>query len=107
LSVHLVNGIWGTLCVGLFAAQTGAEEGLVGLFYGGGLRQLGVQAIGIATVGVFAIGASIGSWGLVKAIAGLRVSPDEEYLGLDMSEMGIEAYPEDATTRLYAAAKEA
>jgi ammonium transporter, Amt family len=107
LSVHLVNGIWGTLCVGLFAAQTGAEEGIVGLFYGGGLRQLGIQAAGIAAVAIFTSGASLLSWGLVKAVVGLRVSPDEEYLGLDMSEMGLEAYPEDATTRLYAAAKEA
>ncbi len=106
LSVHLVNGIWGTLAVGLFAAQTTADDGIVGLFYGGGIRQLGVQAVGIAAVGGFAAVTSLVFWLLVKATLGMRVTPEEEYLGLDMSEMGLEAYPEDATTNEYATAND-
>jgi ammonium transporter, Amt family len=94
LSVHLVNGIWGTLAVGLFNTETG-------LFYGAGATQLIVQAIGVAAVGAFTVAASFIFWGLTKAILGLRVSPEEEYIGLDKSEMGLEAYPEDATTADY------
>ena len=98
-SVHLVNGIWGTLAVGLFNTEAG-------LLYCGGMKQLITQAIGIAAVAVFTVVASLVFWLLTKAILGLRVSPDEEYLGLDMSEMGLEAYPEDATTPAYRAAAE-
>ena len=91
LSVHLVNGVWGTLAVGLFNTDTG-------LFYGGGAAQLITQIIGVAAVGAGAFTASLILWAIVKAILGLRVTPEEEYLGLDKSEMGLEAYPEDVTT---------
>ncbi len=91
LSVHLVNGIWGTLAVGLFNTTTG-------LFYGGGAAQLTTQAIGVAAVGACAFTVSLILWAAVKAVLGLRVTPEEEYLGLDKSEMGLEAYPEDVTT---------
>jgi Amt family ammonium transporter len=94
LSVHLVNGIWGTLAVGLFNTS-------VGLFYGGGANQLMVQGIGVVAVGVFTVAASCLFWGLTKATVGMRVTPEEEYLGLDQSEMGLEAYPEDVTTAEY------
>ena len=94
LSVHLVNGIWGTLAVGLFNLETG-------LLYGGGITQLIVQAIGVAAVGAFTVLVSLALWLLTKAVFGLRVSTEEEYIGLDMSEMGIEAYPEDVTTSAY------
>ncbi len=97
LSVHLVNGIWGTLAVGLFNTEAG-------LLYGGGATQLIVQLIGIAAVGAFTIAASVAFWSLTKAVLGMRVSPEEEYIGLDKSEMGLEAYPEDATTSEYKAA---
>ncbi|HNR30879.1 MAG TPA: ammonium transporter [Candidatus Hydrogenedentes bacterium] len=93
-SVHLVNGVWGTLAVGLFNTE-------VGLFYGGGATQLIVQAIGVAAVGAFTVIASVIFWGAVKASVGMRVTPEEEYMGLDQSEMGLEAYPEDATTSEY------
>ena len=99
-SVHLVNGIWGTLAVGLFNTEAG-------LFYGGGARQLVVQAIGVAAVGAFTVIASTVLWGVVRAVLGMRVTPDEEYVGLDKSEMGLEAYPEDATTAAYKVAQEA
>lgn len=91
LSVHLVNGIWGTLAVGLFNTDTG-------LFYGGGAAQLITQFTGVAAVGACAFTASLILWAAVKAVLGLRVTPEEEYLGLDKSEMGLEAYPEDVTT---------
>lgn len=98
LSVHLVNGIWGTLAVGLFNTEAG-------LFYGGGVTQLVVQAIGVAAVGAFTVAASVLFWGITKAVLGMRVTPDEEYLGLDQSEMGLEAYPQDATTPEYRMAR--
>ena len=94
LSVHLVNGIWGTLAVGLFNLETG-------LLYGGGITQLIVQGIGVAAVGAFTVLVSLAFWLLTKAVFGLRVSIEEESIGLDMSEMGIEAYPEDVTTSEY------
>lgn len=93
-SVHLVNGVWGTLAVGLFNTEAG-------LFYGGGVNQLIVQLIGVGAVAAFTIVASVIFWSLVKATVGMRVSPEEEYIGLDKSEMGLEAYPEDATTADY------
>lgn len=105
LSVHLVNGIWGTLSVGLFALNSGADDTVVGLFYGGGANQLIVQVIGVVAVGAFTVVASFILWGITKAILGLRVTPEEEYVGLDQSEMGLEAYPEDATTPQYSSAE--
>jgi Amt family ammonium transporter len=97
ISVHLINGIWGTLAVGLFNTEAG-------LFYGGGTTQLIVQAIGIAAVGAFTVIASFIFWGITKAILGMRVDAEEEYMGLDRSEMGLEAYPEDAVTPEYSEA---
>ena len=94
LSVHLVNGIWGTLAAGLFNTECG-------LFYGGGSRQLGVQAIGVVCAGGFVVVCSIVLWAVTKAVVGLRVSPDEEYEGLDTTEMGMEAYPEDTQSPAY------
>lgn len=99
LSVHLVNGIWGTIAVGLFNTECG-------LLYGGGVTQLLVQIIGVVAVGGFAAAASLAFWGVTKAFLGLRVSPEEEYMGLDKSEMGLEAYPEDVTTGAYITAQQ-
>ncbi|MFP4500629.1 MAG: ammonium transporter [Candidatus Hydrogenedentota bacterium] len=97
ISVHLVNGIWGTAAVGLFNTEAG-------LFYGGGVNQLIVQVIGIVAVGAFTFLASMVLWMVVKGLLGIRVTPEEEHLGLDQSEMGLEAYPADATTSAYSAA---
>jgi Amt family ammonium transporter len=85
LSVHLVNGIWGTLAVGLFNTKTG-------LFFGGGVQQLIDQIIGIVAVGVFTIAFSFVAWLLLKNILGIRVKPEEELEGLDVGEHGMEAY---------------
>jgi Amt family ammonium transporter len=89
LSVHLVNGIWGTLAIGLFATDGG-------LFNGGGFGQLTTQLIGVVAVGAFTMIVSFVAWSVVKMIFGLRVSESEERAGLDMSEMGIPAYGGDS-----------
>jgi Amt family ammonium transporter len=85
-SVHLVNGIWGTLAVGLFAADKG-------LLVGGGIQQLLVQMLGVAAFGVLTVGLSTVIWLALKHTVGLRVSLSEEREGLDIGEHGIEAYP--------------
>lgn len=100
LSVHLANGIWGTLAVGLFNTE-------LGLFYGGGVKQLGIQMVGVVSVGAFVVCASVVLWGLTKAVLGVRVSPEEEYEGLDTTEMGMEAYPEDVVSPAYRVASNA
>lgn len=85
LSVHLVNGIWGTLAVGLFSTSTG-------LLYGFGFRHLGVQALGVVGTGAFTVVAAYAAFAAVRAVMGLRVSPEEEIEGLDIGEHGMEAY---------------
>ena len=95
ISVHLVNGIWGTLAVGLFANPnnfTQGGEGIAGLFYGGGVGQLGLQILGILVVGLFTVVLSSIFWMVIKSIFGLRVTPEEEMKGLDIGEHGMEAY---------------
>ncbi len=95
LSVHLVNGVFGTLAVGLFAqGQFTPNTTGDGLFFGGGAALLINQLIGVATVGVFTFTASLGAWYLIKVVAGIRVSPEEEFEGLDIGEHGMSAYPE-------------
>jgi Amt family ammonium transporter len=96
LSVHLVNGIWGTLAIGLFATDTAPGGGPNGLFNGGGFASLQAQAIGVLAVAAFTLPLSLATWFAIKMIFGLRVTPEEETRGLDMSEMGMEAYPGDA-----------
>ncbi len=97
LSVHLVNGIWGTLAVGLFAdpSITPAAASLKpGLFLGGGMAQLMPQIVGIIAVGAFVFAVSMVAWFGLKMIVGLRVSPEEEIEGLDVGEHGNSAYPD-------------
>jgi Amt family ammonium transporter len=96
-SVHLVCGVWGTLAVGLFAnpnnfTQAGGEDAIAGLFYGGGLAQLGVQLIGVLTIGLFTVVVSSIFWLGLRATLGIRVSEEEELIGLDIGEHGMEAY---------------
>jgi len=93
LSVHLVNGVFGTTCVGLFAQDkiTGTTTGN-GLFFGGGLTLLKAQLVAIMTVGLFVFTVAIVTWGLLKTTIGIRVSREEELRGLDIGEHGNEAY---------------
>jgi ammonium transporter, Amt family len=95
LSVHLVNGIWGTLAVGLFATKAAPGGGPDGLFSGGGMTSLIAQATGVVTVGVFTFAVTFAAWFIIKMIFGLRVSAEDEAMGLDKSEMGMEAYAGD------------
>jgi ammonium transporter, Amt family len=89
LSVHLVNGVFGTLCVGLFASR----NDVTGLFFGGGMAQLLIQMKGVAAVGAFVAATSALAWFAIKLTLGIRVSPEEEMEGLDKGEHGMEAYP--------------
>lgn len=94
ISVHLVNGAFGTLAVGLFAQDLIPDTTGNGLFFGGGAGLLLAQLVGIVTVGIFAFGASAVVWLILKATMGIRVSEEEEIEGLDLGEHGITAYPE-------------
>lgn len=97
LSVHGAAGVWGTLSTGFFATPELAEQwgGQAGLFYGGGFGQLGVQAMGVAASGAFAFVVSFIILYVIKLVlGGLRVSEEEEIMGLDMSEHGSYGYPE-------------
>jgi Amt family ammonium transporter len=91
--VHLVNGIFGTICVGLFAVDsiTGAATGN-GLFNGGGMTLLIAQLKGIVAVGIYTMVVSLIFWFAIKATIGLRVSSEEEREGLDIGEHGEVAY---------------
>jgi ammonium transporter, Amt family len=99
LSVHGAAGIWGTLSTGFFATPELATVGQPGLFYGGGLHQLGVQALGVVSSGAFAFIVSFILLTIMKAVMnGLRVTEEEEIIGLDMSEHGSYGYPEMVKT---------
>jgi Amt family ammonium transporter len=94
-SVHLGCGVFGTLCIGLFAKEgvTSLSE-VNGLFYGGGAGLLGTQAIGIVAVGAFTFLSSLLVWFVIKKTLGMRVSAAEEIEGLDIGEHGNAAYPD-------------
>lgn len=94
-SVHLICGIFGTLCIGLFAQEGVTSLSTVnGLFFGGGFTLLGVEILGIVSVGVFVFGSSALVWLLLKKTIGIRVGLAEEIQGLDIGEHGNEAYPD-------------
>jgi Amt family ammonium transporter len=90
VSVHGVCGAWGTLAVGLFARPE--YGGLAGLFFGGGLKPLGIQALGVLSVFGWTAATSLLLFAALKATVGLRVGPEEELRGLDIGEHGSEAY---------------
>ena len=78
IPVHLFAGIWGTLIVPLTNADA----------------NYGVQLLGIVAIGAFTVVASAAVWGVLKVAVGIRIGEEEEALGLDKSEIGVEAYPE-------------
>jgi Amt family ammonium transporter len=96
ISVHGVCGAWGTIAVGFFGAEKvlGIAEANSGLFYGGGANQLISQLIGVGAFFAWAFGTGLILFKLIQKIAGLRVTPQEEYVGLDIEEHGMEAYYE-------------
>jgi Amt family ammonium transporter len=97
VAVHGMAGVWGTLATGLFAVPALASNlatGQGGLVYTGSFHQVGVQALGLLAVGAFTFTASFGSLWLMKATFGIRVEPEVETAGLDVSEHGMWGYPE-------------
>jgi Amt family ammonium transporter len=84
ISVHLVCGIWGTLAVGIFGAKAG-------------VAQLGYQAVGVAAYGIATFASALTIFGVVRLTMGLRVTPEEEMEGLDISEHGMPAYADFQT----------
>jgi len=92
LSVHLVNGVLGTLAVGFFSTSEG-------LFYGKGVDKVISQLIGIGATGVYTVITTGIIWYVIKVTIGLRVSEEEEEEGLDLGEHGMEAYPDFAIHR--------
>ena len=97
VAVHFINGVWGTIAVGLFSTNTvpgysianANGEELVGLFYGGGGELLGIQMIGLlATAGWTAVTITL-AFLVIKKVIGLRVSEEEEIKGLDSTEHGL------------------
>ena len=94
ISVHGVCGLWGTLACGLFNAEKviGLSLKNTGLFYGGGINQLISQSIGALSALVWGIGCGFILFKGIKLIIGLRVNENEEYIGLDIEEHGMEAY---------------
>ena len=97
VAVHMMNGIWGTLAVGLFATDTApgyavanaSGTKLLGLFYGGGFELLGVQLIGFGAVAGWTVLTMTIVFFVIKKIFGLRVSREEEMTGLDATEHGM------------------
>ena len=87
VSVHMVNGIWGTVAVGLFS--TGEDGVMKGLFYGGGARLLGVQALGIVAIDAYVVITMFVVFKLIDRVIGLRVPAQVEIDGLDMHEHGL------------------
>lgn len=93
VGVHCMNGVAGTLLVGLFANYApGTEDAIQGLLYGGGVSLLGVQFIGVLSVAVWTLACAFVLFFILKKTIGLRVPKNVEIEGLDVHEHGIEAY---------------
>ncbi len=97
VAVHMVNGIWGTLAVGLFATDTtpmyaladGDGNPMLGLFYGGGLKLLGVQLLGMCATAAYTVVTIYITFSIIKKVVGLRATAEEEITGLDQMEHGL------------------
>lgn len=98
VAVHMANGIWGTFAVGLFATKSAPGYAIAldggaivgpGLFYGGGVKQLGLQCLGILSVAAWTAVTMTIVFFAIKAIFGLRASAEEELQGLDATEHGL------------------
>ena len=97
VAVHCMNGIWGTIAVGLFATDTApgyaianaSGKTITGLFYGGGFELLGIQLTGFASVALWTVVTITVTFLIIKSAVGLRVSREEEIEGLDATEHGL------------------
>lgn len=88
VAVHFFNGLWGSIAVGLFATGKG-QNGITGLFYGGGFSQLGIQLLGVVSVCAFTAVTMFLTFYILKHTIGLRASREEELKGLDTTEHGL------------------
>ena len=94
VGVHMANGMWGTLAVGLLA-NPDAPAGLDGLFYTGSFKLLGIQVLGVVTVALYAVIMMAITFAIIKKTHGLRATAEEEISGLDICEHGLpSAYPD-------------
>ena len=94
VGVHMANGIWGTIAVGLLA-NPDAPAGLSGLFYTGSAKLLGIQLLAVACVGGYTVVLMIITFKLIEKLHGLRATAEDEVAGLDISEHGLpSAYPD-------------
>ena len=90
VAVHCLNGIWGTIAVGLFSTTSApGNDSVVGLFYGGGFKQLGLQLLGVAAVAAWTTVTMFITFTVIKKTIGLRASEKEEIDGLDYHEHGL------------------
>lgn len=90
VAVHMCNGIWGTLAVGLFATTSvPGNDTVQGLFYGGGFHQLGLQCLAVLTVGTWTALTITATFMIIKKALGIRATAEEEIIGLDLTEHGL------------------
>ncbi len=90
VAVHCLNGIWGTLAVGLFATTSApGNDSYTGLFYGGGFHLFGLQLLGFVSVAAWTAVTITITFLIIKATVGLRVTEEEEIVGLDPTEHGL------------------
>jgi len=110
IAVHMVNGFWGLIAVGLFADGTygdglnGVAGGVTGLFYGGGASQLIAQFIAVGVITLWGAGVGYLFYKILDLVIGIRVPAQDEINGLDIPEMGVKAYPDFVLTKFHARA---
>ncbi len=100
VGVHMANGIWGTVAVGLLA-NPDAPAGLSGLFYTGSVSQLGLQCLGVVSVGVYTTVLLYITFKIIAKTNGLRAAPEDEISGLDISEHGLPSAYADFSVSQY------
>jgi Amt family ammonium transporter len=99
-SVHGVCGVWGTVVIGLWGYDIQGSGAGLGLFNGGGIGQLGIQALGAGAYAIWTIVTCWIAWSVIGGLfGGIRVSEEEETQGLDIGEHGMEAYPDFASAK--------
>ena len=99
-SVHGVCGVWGTIVIGLWGYDIQDTGAALGLFNGGGIGQLGIQALGAGAYAIWTLVTCWIAWSVIGGLfGGIRVSEEEETQGLDIGEHGMEAYPDFASAK--------
>ena len=102
VAVHMMNGIWGTIAVGLFATKSApGNDSVVGLFYGGGWKQLGIQLLGFVTVAAWTAVTITIAFVVIKKTIGLRVSEEEEMSVLIPWSMDLHLLTQDSPSWMF------